>query len=333
MLAAGGVIDLAAGAYRLREPVGGSAYGVVWRAQAPGASPDVAVKLVNRAQMQLAPAAQQQRWIDSAHSELAFLRSLAPWDERHIVRLLDHGCHDGLPVMALELLGVDLARHMAALRLAGRAPSLMQALGWIGQLNQALAKVHQYGWIYLDLKPANVLVTAAGDVKLADFGTCRPQQAAAATAYAGTASWQAPEQFFPSASLNYDADARADFFALGAMLFFLVTGGQPLRYCAACGDAFREHPDAAAAILLARHGGAVPATLSDDEAAAFEGIVASQAGNQAASAALALLRCLLAPQRAARARHAMQVSRLMAAVTAAVTARDRPAPARARSFA
>ena len=64
---------------------------------------------------------QRDRWIASAHKEIAFLRSLEPWDERHIVRLLDSGVHDGLPVMALELLDGDLGKHVARERNAGRA--------------------------------------------------------------------------------------------------------------------------------------------------------------------------------------------------------------------
>src|SRR5687768_15630018 len=108
MPAADAPITLDAGTYRLRERLAGSAYGVVWRAQAGAGMPDVALKLINRAQMERAAPLQRQRWIASARNEIAFLSALAPWDERHIVRLLDSGVHDGLPVLALELLGADL---------------------------------------------------------------------------------------------------------------------------------------------------------------------------------------------------------------------------------
>src|SRR5262249_39919904 len=151
-------------------------------------------------QMACALPAQRERWIASARSEIAFLQSLEPWDERHIVRLLDSGWHDGLPVLALELLDGDLARHVAACD----GISFAQALAWIVQLNQALAKVHQYGWRYLDLKPANVLVdTRLNAVKLADFGTNRRLDALHAHTYSGTANWQAPEQFFPAPGGGY----------------------------------------------------------------------------------------------------------------------------------
>ncbi|MES2017209.1 MAG: serine/threonine-protein kinase [Pseudomonadota bacterium] len=298
MLQADDIITLAAGRYRLRAQLAGSNYGLVWRAGAPDGA-DVALKLVNRTQMERAQGELQQHWRASAAREISFLRALSPWDERHIVRLIDCGDHDGLPVMALELMGGDLARHIAG---AGPIP-FAQVLAWMGQLNQALAKVHQYGWVYLDLKPANVLTDRSGAVKLADFGTSRLRHNGAHASYAGTASWQAPEQFFPNRAGVYDTDARSDYFALGAMFYFMATGGVQLRFCSDCGQAYREHGADAAAMLHERHGGGMPPTLHADEAARFATI-----GGQHA---LALLRTLLAPERCARPRHAIDISRML----------------------
>jgi eukaryotic-like serine/threonine-protein kinase len=302
MLQADEIITLAAGPYRLRAPLANSAYGMLWRAQAP-AGAEVALKLVNRVQMARAQPALQQRWSASADQEIAFLRSLAPWDGRHIVRLLDSGTHDSLPVMALELMDSDLARRIAA------EPAIPPAriLCWMAQLNQALAKVHQYGWVYLDLKPANVLIAADGGVKLADFGTSRPHANAPAACYAGTASWQAPEQFFPSPDGTYGTDARSDYFALGALFYYMATGGRQLRYCSDCGHAYRANPATAADVLKASHGGRLPPTLHNDEAALF----AQRFGS---GAALALLRTLLEPERHARPQHAIHISRMIALI-------------------
>jgi serine/threonine-protein kinase len=323
MLQADQTITLGAGAYRLRAPLGGSAYGLVWRAEAPdGAS--VALKFINREQMGRALPALQERWSTSAASEIAFLRSLAPWDERHIVRLLDSGTHDGLPVMALELMASDLARHLAA----ERTLPLAQVLAWMAQVNQALAKVHQYGWLYLDLKPANVLTSATGAVKLADFGTSRPGSGPAPVVYAGTASWQAPEQFFPDAAGRYDTDARTDYFALGAMFYYLVTGGVQLRFCSDCGHAYRDDPASAAARLRASHGGGVPPTLGDDEVQLFVRRIGAAHGGAvdatwcpgAEPPALQLLRALLSAHRGERPQHALQISRMIASAASAMPA-------------
>ena len=313
MLDAGAVITLEAGAYRLRAPLAGSAYGVVWSADALPAGRQVALKLINQEQMARAQPEQRDRWIASAHKEIAFLRSLEPWDERHIVRLLDSGVHDGLPVMALELLDADLSRHVARLRNAGRSIAFDQALAWLAQINEALAKVHQYGWRYLDLKPSNVLLDARrGSVKLADFGTNRLLGESNPHSYAGTANWQAPEQFFPDRDGRYLTDARSDYFALGAMFYYLVTGGLPLRFCSDCGQAYREHQAGGAAILLARHGGAIPPTLHPEEANIFE----QRAGGEA----LGLLRRLLGADPDGRPPHAIAISRMIADVRASATA-------------
>jgi serine/threonine-protein kinase len=306
MVEAGDIITLTAGPWRLQAPLGGSSYGQVWRAESALDGTPAAVKLVNRVQMDLALPSQRALWRASFDAEIAFLRGLQPWDQRHIVRLLDSGEHDGQPALALELLDGDLATHVAALRSRGDGPGLGQALAWTAQVNVALAKVHQYGWRYLDLKPANLLVDAAsGTLKLADFGTNRPLQDNAAHSYAGTAAWQAPEQFFPDDAGRYRTDARTDYFALGALLYWLVTG-IPLRYCAACADAYRAQGTAGAAALRA------PGILAPDEAALF----VRHAG--ADDASVALLRALLAPRPEGRPRHALEISRLLARAAAGI---------------
>lgn len=325
MTASDTIITLELGHYRLRERIGGSAYGVIWRAEGPRGTRDVALKLINEAHMARALPAQRERWIASAENEITFLQLLEPWDERHIVRLLDSGWHNGLPVLALELLDCDLARHMKALRGRGERLPLARLLAWMAQLNQALAKVHQYGWRYLDLKPANVLVDVhLGAVKLADFGTNRRLSALGEHSYAGTANWQAPEQFFPAGGGGYATGRQSDYFALGALFYFMATGGKQLRYCGECGQAYREHHTNGADVLLRRHGG-LPAILQADEEASFvEAISKAGDGGQerrpaayTAQAASRLLRHLLAAVPEARPIHAIDISRQLAAIAQA----------------
>jgi len=311
MVQSGDIVTLGAGHYRLQEQLAASSYGVVWRAERDGLGP-VALKLVNRAQMDAAEPSLRAAWRDCAAREIAFLSSLAPWDARHIVRLLDHGSHDGLPALALELCDGDLAAHMARANASGQGVGLAQALAWLGQVNAALARVHQHGWRYLDLKPANLLVDAANNMlKLADFGTSRSLADAQAHSYVGTASWQAPEQFFPAlpgTPAGYLTDARADYFSLGALFYYLVTDGATLRYCSACGDAFRAHGRAGAA----QFAGTPPTILAEDEAARF--LAGAGAGGEVDSgAALTLLRALLARRAQDRPPHALAISRLVGA--------------------
>lgn len=308
-------IALAKGHYHLHSQIGASVYGTIWRAAGPCGMADVALKLVNADQMARALPGQRERWIASACNEIAFLEALQPWDGRHIVRLVDSGWHDGLPVLALELLDGDLGRHVARRRAEGDAPGLTQVLDWIGQLNGALAKVHQHGWRYLDLKPANVLVDAStGAVKLADFGTNRLLEAAQAHSYCGTANWQAPEQFFPAPGGGYATGRHSDYFALGALYYFLATG-TPLRWCAACGDAYREHLSDGARAMLER--GPLQPVLADDEAADFAAALPAVARQPA----LDLLRMLLARDPGARPRNALHISRMLDAIRAGLGGR------------
>jgi len=276
------IVTLTSAAWRLDAPLATSRYGVLWRATNAATGVPAALKLVNTEEMRLAPAPLRRHWCDAAAAEIAFLRALQPWDGRHIVRLLDAGTADGCPALALELLDGDLKTLLAT----RGTPPFGQALDWIAQVNGALARVHQYGWRHLDLKPANLLVdAAAGTLKLADFGTCRPLADAGAHDVAGTPGWQAPEQCAPAMSARCVTDARSDYFALGALFYHLVTGAR-----------------------LATHDGIAPA-----EASLFLAR-ASGAGHGAGAAALALLRTLTAPEPGDRPRHALDISRLLARV-------------------
>lgn len=304
---AGALIQLNGGAYRLAALVAASSYGVVWRAIRRDSGQAVALKLVNRAQMAQAPSILRGCWTESLQREAVFLRSLAPWDARHVVRLLDSGAHDGLPALALELLGPDLGRHCAALRAQGHALPLERIYAWLERINQALAKVHQYGWSYLDLKPANLLVHPHdGGLRLTDFGACRPIGAPPSRSYAGTAAWQAPEQFFPAAA-GYATGWRSDYFALGALFYYLVRGGDTLRFSRTLSHAWSRHGTQAASVLKAP-----PPTLLDSEAELF--------GQRAGGAALGLLRRLLALEAHDRPANALEISRMIARAGAEVCA-------------
>jgi eukaryotic-like serine/threonine-protein kinase len=293
------IITLRTGAYCLREPIASSAYGHVWRADGPPGMGEVALKLVNAAQMKQAAAHQQVRWLEYADAEATLLSSLQAWEQRHIVRLLDSGSHNGLPVLALELLQRDLASEVRRVH-----PSIPDVIDWIGQVNQALAKVHQRSWRYLDLKPGNLLLDDAGKVKLSDFGTIRPLADLGPHEFVGSPGWQAPEQCYANAHGGYCTDARSDYFALGAVFFYLVMQGTPLRFCRDCGEALRTSaalPRLEASVITAA------------EAACFVDRV-DQEMPGAGRAAHSLLTSLLAPQRQGRPRHALDISRALAAI-------------------
>jgi eukaryotic-like serine/threonine-protein kinase len=160
----------------------------------------------------------------------------------HICTLHDVGEHDGITYLVMEhLTGKTLAE-----RLENGPLPLEQALEAGAQIAEALSAAHRQGIIHRDLKPSNVMFTKASPgaqhVKLLDFGLAKlkahGEQPAAAFASAttrtapvtsegaivGTLPYMAPEQVE-----GREADARTDLWALGAVLYEMVTGKRPFE--------------------------------------------------------------------------------------------------------
>lgn len=121
--------------------------------------------------------------------------------------------------------GVDLARLISG---RGRLPE-SQVRPILGQLACALEYVHRRGFVHRDLKPGNVMITRAGEVKLTDFGIAVPevvidQLAAGRHALMGTPAFMAPEQM-----AGGPLDRRTDIYALACVAFELLTGHHLFR--------------------------------------------------------------------------------------------------------
>src|SRR6185436_9545791 len=102
-------------------------------------------------------------------------------------------------------------------------PRTLQAALLIGaEICRALEHAHTHGVIHRDLKPANVWLTADGTAKLGDFGLALERERSRMTVeglMVGTVAYMAPEQ-----ALGKAIDGRADLYALGALLYEMVTG-------------------------------------------------------------------------------------------------------------
>jgi len=164
-------------------------------------------------------AAQRAEWLVRLQREADLSRRLAHPD---IVAVLGAGLQGQQAWLAMERVrGVDLARYTQPQR---RLPeNLVLHIG--ARVAAALAHAHGLGVVHRDLKPANVIVNlAAGQVKLADFGVARDDEAERTRTglSLGTPAYMAPELL-----AGEPASPASDAYALGVTLFELLTGRRP----------------------------------------------------------------------------------------------------------
>src|SRR5262245_22565102 len=154
------------------------------------------------------------------------VRAVAHLQHPHIVQFYDAGEHDGKPYFALEFLGGgSLARNFG-----GRPLKPRQAAQLVKTLAGAMQYAHQRGIVHRDLKPSNVLLTEEGIPKITDFGLAKQLEADSTLTQSGTIigtpSYMAPEQ---ARGETKDIGPLVDVYALGAILYELLTGRPPFR--------------------------------------------------------------------------------------------------------
>jgi serine/threonine-protein kinase len=140
----------------------------------------------------------------------------------HIIKVFDYGQQDRTVYLAMELL---TGGNLAALIQNGQLMTHL-ALRVFDQIASALNHAHEHGIIHRDLKSNNVLLDSAGNAYLTDFGIARLMTDNATltqTGFAvGTPAYMAPEMW-----TGADLDARVDIYALGVLLFEMLTGTLP----------------------------------------------------------------------------------------------------------
>jgi eukaryotic-like serine/threonine-protein kinase len=217
---------LVAGRYKLLQPIGEGGMGSVWMAeQIETVKRKVAVKLIRS---------------ERAGSNTILARfeaerqAIALMDHPHIAKLLDAGTTaDGMPFFVMELVkGIPLNQFCDEHKL-----DVPERLALFMQICSAVQHAHQKGIIHRDLKPTNILVESHDGKpvpRVIDFGLAKAtsgMQLSEHTLFTGFGSvmgtplYMAPEQ----ATFNaVDVDTRADLYALGVILYELLTGTTPL---------------------------------------------------------------------------------------------------------
>jgi eukaryotic-like serine/threonine-protein kinase len=199
------------GEYRLAELLGVGGMGEVYRAIHPKIQRVVAIKLLKNVSGPLVERSINEARIQASlqHPNIATLYDFLEWE--------------GQPCLILEYVdGQTLAEHLET---RGRfAPT--EALTIFQAVVEAVAYLHQHGIIHRDIKANNIKLSSSGTVKLLDFGIAKDGTAPRLTMVGhviGTLVCLAPEQ------LEGKADARSDVWALGVLLYQMITGRMPFE--------------------------------------------------------------------------------------------------------
>jgi serine/threonine protein kinase/Tol biopolymer transport system component len=208
------------GVYTALGLVGRGAAGEVWSARDERLGRDVAIKVL-LPHLSDDPS-RLRRFADEA-------RAVGSLSHPNILVVYDVGEHDGAPFLVSELLEGQSLRA----RLESGPMRVAEAVAIALDVAHGLVAAHARGIVHRDLKPENVFLGRSGAVKILDFGVAKLQRAGEggrvgaetiAGMIVGTAEYMAPEQV-----RGKETDARADLFALGVMLYEMLTGTAPFK--------------------------------------------------------------------------------------------------------
>jgi hypothetical protein len=210
-------VPIAVPGYEILGVLGRGGMGVVYKAHHLALKRSVALKMI----LAGGHAGEQEMARFRAEAE-----AVARLQHPHIVQIHEVGEAGGLPYCALELVeGGSLAK-----KLAGQPLPPSEAARVVQLLAEAMHLAHSRNVVHRDLKPANVLLTAEGQPKITDFGLAKKLDSAsvqtATGAILGTPSYMAPEQ---AGGQSKEVGPLADIYALGAILYELLTGRPPFK--------------------------------------------------------------------------------------------------------
>jgi len=213
------------GPYEILSSLGAGGMGEVYRARDNRLGRDVAIKVLPET---LARDAERLRRFETE------ARAVAALNHPNILSIHDIGTHEGAPYLVSECLeGQSLRQELSS----GSLP-LRRAVEYGTEIAQGLAAAHDKGIIHRDLKPENIFVTRDGRVKILDFGLAKLARAegsadegatleavfTSAGVVLGTVGYMSPEQV-----KGEPADARSDIFALGTILYEMLSGQRAFR--------------------------------------------------------------------------------------------------------
>jgi len=205
------------GKYEIRGALGKGAMGVVYRGYDPHIEREVAIKTIRKDMVEAELLGQYMARFKNEAKAAGRLH------HPNIVGVYEYGEDDAVTYIAMEYVeGTGLREYL------NRRTSFdfAQLTALMSQLLDALEFAHGRGVIHRDIKPSNLIVTAQGQLKVADFGVARVDTSTMTMVgtIIGTPSYMSPEQ-----CLGREADPRSDLFSTGVVLYELLTGVRPFR--------------------------------------------------------------------------------------------------------
>lgn len=201
--------------YQIEALIGRGGMGAVYKGRQVSLKRAVAIKLLpaelsSDAEFTSRFQREAQTLASLSHQGIVTIHEFGQTSQGHLFFVMEH------------VDGSDLARLLQG----GRRLESAQALELTVQICEALQYAHTQGVVHRDIKPANVLITRDGRAKLADFGLARPltgekTRFTATNHVMGTPEYMAPEQW------KGQSDHRSDIYALGVMLYEMLTGSRP----------------------------------------------------------------------------------------------------------
>ncbi|HEX7600540.1 MAG TPA: serine/threonine-protein kinase, partial [Polyangiaceae bacterium] len=218
--------DVVAGKYRIEKIIGKGGMGAVLSAHHELLGQRVAVKFL------LGEIAQNEEAVRRFHNEA---RNAFKIQSEHVCRIMDVGEERGMPFMVMEFLkGQDLSQMIEA---RGALP-VEEAVDFVLQSLEAIAQAHAQGIVHRDLKPANLFLAERQDgstlIKVLDFGIAKASNPfgeggnhsmTSTKAMLGSPLYMSPEQLRSAKNV----DQRADVWALGVILYELLTATVPFN--------------------------------------------------------------------------------------------------------
>jgi tetratricopeptide (TPR) repeat protein/tRNA A-37 threonylcarbamoyl transferase component Bud32 len=232
--------------YRIVELLGEGGMGAVYKAEDLKLGRIVALKAIRREY------ANNATTMERFKQELVLAREVT---HHNVVRLYDIGNADGIDFITMEFVdGEDLG---TILQRQGKLGT-REAAEIVEQVGHGLQAAHERGIIHRDLKPGNIMREQSGRIVLMDFGLAKPESHDSLTetgTLVGTLEYMSPEQ-----AKGERIDARSDLFAVGLILYELLTGTRPYKADTTIGSLLKRTREAAEP--LSRQDATIPAPLT-----------------------------------------------------------------------